>query len=239
MSSNEGTFTDNRDGKIYKTIKIGTRTWMAENLNYAGEDGTYGVCYDNDPDNCEKYGRLYDWKTAMNLLPGNNNVPEGTDCNSTACNSYVKDKSWHDGICPKGWYLPTNAEWDLLYSYAEGSYNSEKKTYRLICIYSGDFSETAGLHLKAKSGWLHGNGNDTYGFAALPGGTRDCLGNCSIVDGITGDESFSSIGDDGFWWSATEGSAPYAYYRNITSWAYSASCIGDSKRYMLSVRCVR
>lgn len=163
-----GTMTDSRDGQTYKTVKIGTQTWMAENLNFK-TDGSF--CYNNEESNCAKYGRLYTWAEAVglvNLYDKDSGVYCGFDSACTSPNSVY-------GVCPLGWHLPTQAEWDTLFL-AVGNVR------------------IAGMVLKSSLGWNeNGNGADAFGFSALPAGSwlNDGFGNEGYFASF-----WSSTGDD-------------------------------------------
>ena len=82
----KGTFTDPRDGKIYETVKIGTQTWMAENLAYKPSSGSYWAYYNNS-NNVAKYGYLYNWETAKNVCPSGWHLP--SDAEWTTLTDYL------------------------------------------------------------------------------------------------------------------------------------------------------
>ena len=106
------TFTDERDGTVYKKVTIGEQTWMAENLNYdAGVNGgDNGRCYKYSADSCAKYGRLYNWSTAMGGTVSSSANPSGIQ-----------------GVCPAGWHLPSDAEWTQLTDFVGDESTAGKK----------------------------------------------------------------------------------------------------------------
>ncbi|GBU22772.1 hypothetical protein R80B4_02684 [Fibrobacteres bacterium R8-0-B4] len=103
-------FTDSRNNKTYGWVTIGNRKWMTENLNFDTLDGTGSRCYNNSADSCAKYGRLYNWTTAMSI--------DGKYDSDV----WVGLESQHRGVCPKGWRLPSADDWDdLRYSVGTAS----------------------------------------------------------------------------------------------------------------------
>ena len=176
--------TDSRDGQVYKTITIGTQTWMAENLNY---ETSGSVCLDDEPTNCSIYGRLYTWEDAMD---GN-----GTwSTNNVGCHQVCDPVYPVRGVCPEGWHLPEKSEWAVLFSEVGGD-------------------SVAGERLKATSGWDN-PGNDDYGFSILRAGGLERVFVAYYARFRTSTSGFETLkfedyGNSIAYWSQ---SGPYDYY---------------------------
>ena len=209
-----GTMTDSRDGRTYKTVTIGTQTWMAENLNYAYTGVPYKVysytsdstswCYNDDANNCSKYGRLYTWAAAMDSVGTWSTNGKGCGYKKTCSPTYPVR-----GVCPEGWHLPTKAEFETLFTAVGGQ-------------------STAGKVLKSTSGWNSGgNGSDAFAFSALPAGHRDYYGN------------YNSEGDYAHFWSSTESNSDDAYSMYLFYSVGDACLDYDGKFTGFSVRCLK
>jgi uncharacterized protein (TIGR02145 family) len=190
----KGGIKDSRDSdKQYDAVLIGTQIWMAENLNYDVNGSKCGnvntnTLSDANTTTCDTYGRLYDWTTAKT-----------------------------ESICPSGWHIPSNEEWNKLMKFVNPN-----------CKDNSSCTD-AGTKLKSASHWSSGGitGTDVYGFAALPGGVGD-------------NGSFGNVGYNGYWWSASEYSdARYAYYRYMNHNNVNTLLNAAGKSYLFSVRCVK
>lgn len=205
------------DGHVYHTVKIGSQTWMVENLKTTRlNDGTEIPLVDEDSiwtfrttpcfcfyhstgTNRNTYGALYNWYT----------VNTGK-------------------LAPIGWHVPSDAEWAVLENYLIANrYNYDGTSSKNLIAKS----------LASKSVWISSTnkgaiGNDlsknnTTGFAALPGGFRN-------IDG-----TFYNMEIEGYWWSSTQNHGGMAWYRQLN---YSTSNVDKGMYEMqlgFSVRCIQ
>ena len=212
INTDEDCFKDERDGQTYRTVKIGSQTWMAENLNYAylqptDELDSSSFCYKDSAEYCEKYGRLYQWRAAMDSAGTWSSNGKGCGYGKTCSPTYPVR-----GICPEGWYLPTRSEWYTLFTALGGQSMANKM-------------------LKSTSGWddydgENGDGTDAYAFSALPAGLRSYGGD------------FSNEGNRAYFWSSTENNSYDAYFMNLNYYNY-ADLYTLYKSFGFSVRCVK
>ncbi len=195
------------DFQIYNTVLIGTQCWLKENLNagvkVSGSQTNNGViekyCYDNDETYCDEYGGLYKWNEMMQYTT----APAA------------------QGICPDGWHIPTEFEWqDLEFYLGMAPCQIEWPGWRGV---------NEGWKLKSTFGWNNnGNGIDSVGFRGLPAGHRP-------PDGLFADLTIYAC-----WWSSTEKPVNDAYCRLLKdefikinrkflpmTWGISVRCLKD------------
>jgi len=204
-----GELVDERDGQTYKTVKIGTQTWMAENLNYAYLQQTRSFdsiswCYNDSVEYCAKYGRLYTWAAAMDSAGTWSANGKGCGYGKTCSPTYPVR-----GVCPEGWHLPTQMEGNTLFTAVGGEL-------------------TAGKMLKSTSGWIiSGNGTDAYSFSALPAGRRFNKG------------GYYDEGHNAHFWSSTEDDSDDAYDMYLFYYYAAALLTDFTKYNGFSVRCLK
>jgi uncharacterized protein (TIGR02145 family) len=205
------------DGNVYGTVQIGNQCWMASNLNVTRKPNgaiLTRYCYDNNTLYCDLYGGLYTWQTMMNGAGSSNSNPSGVQ-----------------GICPTGWHVPSDSEWNQLTNYLINYYpdinsdnvgNKLKSCRQVNSPLGGDCNTTD--HPRWTSHSTHYGTND-FGFSALPGGYYS--------------GSFSYLGTYAYWWTATEHSGTNAWSRYMGNNIGSVYRYNTNKTYGFSVRCLR
>ncbi|MBO4714201.1 MAG: fibrobacter succinogenes major paralogous domain-containing protein [Fibrobacter sp.] len=212
--------TDERDGKVYKTVKIGEQVWMAENLNYSDSVKTpsllgKNLCYDNDEKKCEVAGRLYTWAAAIDSVALS---AKGLDCGlHKVCELPEKVQ----GICPQGWHLPSSEEWVSLHSEIGG--NSYSGSYLKSQRWDGDEVNT---------------NFDRFGFSAIPAGEFRKTRMFGDKERDNSGEFFGDEEREAFFWLASEDTDRFAYFVYLFQEARSLLTSGD-KDNAHSIRCVK
>ena len=197
-------FTDARDNEVYAVVEIGNQCWMAENLRYNASGS-----YLNSANPSTTYGRLYDWATVMNGATTSASNPSGVQ-----------------GICPSGWHLPSDAEWNEL-EIALGMPAVVAANTLWRGTDHGDKMRSA-IEWSSMSG-LSGNGNNASRFNAFPAGFY-----------YTDTGIFGTLGVKTMFWSSTEDSPTHAWGRYLhrvlggvyreaydKTWGFSCRCIKD------------
>ncbi len=189
---------DSRDENRYKTVEIGGKRWMAENLRFAAP-GSF--CYEDKDIRCRSYGRLYPWHVVMKL-------PDDYLVNPTEGAITVE----HQGICPVGWHVPSQKEWEKLVSDV-----SEMKKGSIAAA------------LKTREGWVRGGApiSEASGFNAIPAGAR------------YNDGEFMELGTSAYFWEASGGGDTGAAYWNLINSKDDVMRAEDFENTAFSLRCVQ
>lgn len=200
MTLDGGIFTDSRDSKSYRFVKIGSQYWMAENLAYLPEVSPPSVMSGSVPHyyvygyegsspgaaraatNFSTYGVLYNWPASLSA-------------------------------CPEGWHLPTLAEFANLISFTGGD-------------------TIAGYKMKSTGGWNtnageNGNGDDSFGFTALPGGDLEGAG------------AFLNLGNYGSFWTSGADGGSNAWLWLLDNFNAGAFLHSYPRSIGISVRCLK
>lgn len=213
-----GILVDKRDNKVYRTVEIGQQTWMAQNLDYSAT-GFTAYCYNDDPANCKKFGRLYYWTTAVNIDFSFSTI-SALDVNGN--DSILRYPM--QGICPEGWHLPDSVEFKTLNEYVS-AYNK--------IVYN---EEGVGKSLKSvslTSNWESRDnvGEDQYGFSAIAGGYFY----------YKNEKGYKNLGTEGGYWTSSEYSASNAVRYTIFDERddFTRNNTGNTKLELFSVRCIK
>lgn len=197
-----GRLIDYRDSTVYRTIEIGDRVWMADNLNYGNtitsdqkprkNNDVEKYCYADAEANCFRFGALYTWREMMQYTKSDN-----------------RRKGTTQGVCPPGWHIPTDKEWDQMVDELGGP-------------------EIAGKKMKAINLWRPEFADYFYpsGFNASPAGNLDISGQYYYFKNIA------------TYWTSTLETDQNAWQRTLTNTGTGVYRNDSNIEYGFSVRCV-
>lgn len=198
-----GLMVDSRDNQFYKTVVIGRQKWMAENLNYVtkggnADGGVASWCKNSSQDSCFKYGRLYTWAAAMDK--------PASECGTGKVCQFDKQMQ---GLCPKGWHVPNNDEWQELFDFVETKDKDGNELHGGVLMTNTEAGET-----------------DVYGFSAMR------------MSGYysTFYQSFSDHDGEINFWSASQIEPEWAEYVRLLDWSEFLFCNNNMEAYY--VRCL-
>jgi uncharacterized protein (TIGR02145 family) len=145
-----GSITDSRDGEVYETVTICNQKWMAENLRYDAPAMTGALDTVNPANPNSKYGRLYNWTAIMNGELSSASNPSG-----------------RQGLCPNGWHVPSDSEWNELEMALGMPAEDTARSSEYYEPRSGDHA----IFMLSTTGWSNWTGGtNSSGFNILPAG---------------------------------------------------------------------
>jgi len=208
-------------------MNVGTRVNGSANQNNDSQVEKY--CYNDQDANCTTYGGLYQWAEAMQIAYTYNSNDYPTDYNCDPCGS-----GGRQGICPGGYHIPTDLEWSRYEWCVENNISpaggTSLSTFQTTLLWRGSTSTPAGVGAKLKASSSNSpawDGTNASGFTALPAGYRDYFG------------GFYNLGSEACFWSATEYSDTYAWYRSLYTGTWQSYRRYTPKTHGLSVRCLQ
>ena len=198
------------DGNTYNTVLIGSQCWMSENLATTKYNNGTNILHVTD-------NSVWAALTTPAYCWYNNDSTTYASTYGALYNWYAADTSI---LCSTGWHVPSDEEWKTM-EMALGMSQSEANG-------TGWRGTDEGEKMKSTSGWYNnGNGTNSSGFNALPGGSRNSSG------------PFFILGIYGYWWSSSEGLDMRAWFRYLY---YGSDQVGQdyyAKAYGFSVRCLK
>jgi len=224
---NCGIMTDD-EGNTYGTVQIGGQCWTTENINMgtmlasaATEPNTTDQviekwCYNDSEANCDEYGGLYNWNEAMR--------------GSTVAGAR--------GICPAGWHVPTDAEYNQLEKTVVGVIASTNPQYSCNMSVSGwtRCADDTGTNQGANGA---GQALKKVGVGSGVGAGTDLVGFSGILPGYRDTSGFYLLGSYLLLWSSSESSSTNAWSRSLSSSYSTVYRSAGNKGFGFSVRCLR